>query len=257
MKVLDLDMDFFLNSVAHNICQSSCRRLPDDEYKPWTREDVISFIEQNLGLQKTKRIKGKIVKHHHEALCYWRFLIRKTLLQPPFEVIHVDSHADLGLGDSSWVFIFEDLLGLDVKDRSNVENYKNVFTKYKEPSIGDYLLFALAYRWISRLVYVSNPVCDGMDYPLYIKKRCSDDSKTIQLPHNRPATDLNTDYMRNAFLANAALEPEVNFEVITQLSAVNYTGNFDYITFSKSPNYTPQSSDFIVEIMKEYIEIEQ
>lgn len=59
----------------------------------------------------------------------------------PFEVVHVDSHADLALGCSSWIFIFDKLLGIDVEKRADIENYKNMFDDYRLP---DYLLYALA-----------------------------------------------------------------------------------------------------------------
>lgn len=254
MKILDIDMDYFLYEVPSCI-PSDCKTRLDDDYIPWGKEVVIKFMEKRLGLSKEKKIPGKIVQHHNEALYYWRDLVKKSKLQTPFDVIHVDSHADLGLGFSSWTFIFEKLLGLEVEKRCDIENYKTIFDKYSLPGIGDYLLFALSFRWISKLTYICNPTESGNDYLLYILKDCKEPNNKIQLPYNNKykASDLNDSYDRDRYLKSATLEPEVEFEIINKVKDINYNGDFDFITFCISPNYTPKSADFIIDIIKEYI----
>lgn len=255
MKILDIDMDYFLKEVPSFIPTNCNKRLPGDRFKSWSKKEVISFFKNNLGLSKNNKIQGKIVTHHHEALYFWRDLIKLSKLEVPFEVVHVDSHADLGLGFNSWIFIFEKLLGLDVKKRAEIENYKNVFNKYNLPDIGDYLLYALAFRWISKLTYVCNPSQKGDDYLLYILKDCKEYNNKIQLPYNNQhsATDLNNTKKRNEYLNTAVLEPEVEFEIINKIDSIRYNGDYNYVTFCISPNYTPKESDFIIDIIREYI----
>jgi hypothetical protein len=255
MIILDIDMDFFLNNVPHDISSSSLSRVNDEDYVPWNRTQVVNFLEESLGLSKKHKINGKIVTHHNEALYYWRELVLNSKIEVPFEVIHIDSHADLGLGSGSWVFIFEKLLGLDVDKRYDIENYKNYFDKYREPDIGDYLLFAIAFRWISSLTYICNPDEDGNDYIWYILKDLKEPNNKIQLPYNNqyPAIDLNDTYKRKIYLKSSILEPEIPFNIINNLNYVSYNGQFDYISFCISPNYTPKSADFIIDIIREYI----
>lgn len=271
MKVLDVDMDYFLYDVAHNISPKSKMRL-NDSYKVWEEENIINFIEKNLGLSKDKKIKGRIVTHHDEALYYWKELIEGGLLEKKFEVIHVDSHSDLGFSDSGKYFIFEKLLGLEEKERSKIEEYKTYFNEYKLPNIGNYLLFAIAFRWISKLTYVSNPVEKGNDYPFFIIKNFNDSSddsnKIIQLHYNEENSNVNNEYtlrkiVRNynqnkkiiqEYLKNSKLEPEVPFEIKKTIEEVKYNGDFDFITFCISPNYTPENADFIIDIFRDYIE---
>lgn len=263
MKILDIDMDYFLEDVPHFISQECTDRVSED-YKPWNKDKIIDFIENNLKLSKNNKIKGKIVHHHHEALYYWKDLIENNLLKTPFEVIHIDSHADLGLGFTSQFFIFKYLLGLNIDERINIQNYKNLFEKYNEPGIGDYLLFAIAFRWISKLTYVSNPSESGDDYSRFIMKNFEDSSKIIQLPYNNryKLQELFNYYGENRiakekeYLNTSILEPEVPFEIIKNLEDVKYNGYFDFITFCISPNYTPKSADFIIDIFKEYIEVD-
>ena len=112
MKVLDLDMDYFMKSVATFINESEPERLPEEDYgdSVWSEQEVRNFLEGNLGLSKQNRIRGRVVAGHNESLFFWRELIEKGDLSTPFDVIHVDSHADLGLGYSSWTHILDYLL---------------------------------------------------------------------------------------------------------------------------------------------------
>lgn len=255
MKVLDLDMDYFVNPVAAFVPENSNERLGDEEFIVWEKNKVVTFLEQNLKLSKNKKIKGRIVKNHNEVLYYWRDLIHSKKIDTPFEVIHVDSHADLGLGYASWAFIFEKLLGETVEDRDKIEEYAKNFDYKRKPGIGDFLLYALAFRWISKLTYICNPNEDGLDYLKYIMKNCDDYSGKIQLPFNKeyPATTLNNEWDVKKYLRTSILEPEVDFKIIRDIDEVNYNGDFDILTLSISPNYTPESADFIIDIIKDYI----
>ena len=98
MRILDIDMDYFLKEIPIIISENNTDRIPDEDYQVWSKEEVIDFLENKLGLSKETKIKGKIVIHHNEALYYWRTLIQEKRLFAPFEVVHIDSHADLGLG---------------------------------------------------------------------------------------------------------------------------------------------------------------
>lgn len=70
--------------------------------------------------------------------------------------MHIDSHADLGLGYSSWMHILNKVLSYPVDERVNHNQYVDCFGKTCIDGIGDYLLFAVAYRWISKIVYCAN-----------------------------------------------------------------------------------------------------
>ena len=57
-----------------------------------------------MGLSQSRKIPGRIVSDHNEALFFWEELINNKKLSDPFDVVHVDSHADLGLGGAAWSF---------------------------------------------------------------------------------------------------------------------------------------------------------
>lgn len=71
MKVLDLDMDYFMESIA-NTPFSVSERLSEEDYGDtvWSEYRVREFLEQNLGLSKTKKIPGRIVVGHNESLFF-------------------------------------------------------------------------------------------------------------------------------------------------------------------------------------------
>lgn len=253
MRILDIDMDYFLKEIPIMISGNSTVRISDDDYPVWSKDEVIDFFENRLGLSKEIKIKGKIVTHHNEALYHWRKLIQECRLSVPFEVVHIDSHADLGLGYPSWVFILDSLLSVSVEERIKIENYRDIFEKYYEPSIGDYLLFALAFRWISKLVYVCNPADMGNDYVWMILKDGIEPNDKIQLAYNKEMKAVEIASKTEKYYATAYREPEVDFEIVRRVEDVSYNGDFDYIIFCVSPNYTPAAADFIIEIMREYI----
>ena len=265
MRVLDIDMDYFMNYVAYGQSEDNDERLPEEGWgeEVWSVQKVRSFFEKNLGLSKNRKIRGRIVVGHNEALSYWRELIFDNRLSVPFEVIHIDSHADLGLGYLSHTYISSTLLGYPVKERPFYNQYTNEFGDVCEEKIGDYLLFAIAYRWISKLTYCANPQGEKNDYIMSTLKDFKENHaegrptfNTIQLLYNpgleKPCRSDSNDTKVN-YILSSCKEPEVPFLIIPTIEDVKYDGDFDYIVMAQSPNYTPASADFIMDILREYI----
>ena len=264
MRILDLDMDYFMESIANTPFYVT-ERLSEEEYgnDVWEKERVIDFLEHNLGLSKSKKIPGRIVKGHDESLYFWEELISKGQLQDPFEVVHVDSHADLGLGTPTSSFLQEGILLQPIETRRKIRDYSfNGDTK--KINIGDYLLWAIAYRMISKITYCANPNGDKNDYCWDTLKSFKENlirdepvSNYIQLKYNEnyklPEHDSSEEYIRK-YLDSCIEEPEVELKIIPTIENVDFDGNFDYAVLAQSPNYTPKSADFIMDLFKEYIE---
>ena len=251
--------------IIANVPDSVHERLSDDEHREfvWSEARVRSFLESNLGLSTDRKIPGRIVVGHNEALQFWKELIGTEDLTVPFEVVHVDSHADLGLGYNSWIYILDELLSYPVRERPQHNTYVDCFDRSRQESIGDYLLFAIAYRWISKLTYCANPNGSKNDYLWDILKDYEEEmiwddpvENAIQMLHN-PDMDF-PDYsddedVKTEYIRNSIKEPEVPFTIIPTIEAVCYKGNFDYVVMAQSPNYTPACADFIMDIVREYI----
>ena len=264
MKILDIDMDYFMERIA-SVNDDVIERLSEEDYGGcvWTEQRVRSFLENNLGLSKRNKIKGRIVAGHNEALFFWKELIASNALTTPFEVIHVDSHADLGLGFDSIYHIRKYLLAYPVEERPEHNRYVDFSGRMKIESIGDYLLFAIAYQWISKIIYCANPNGDKNDYIWQTLKDFEENliwdepvENTIQLLYN-PDMDLphynDNKFVKREYIKRSCKEPEVPLLIIPTVEAVNFDGKFDYIVMAQSPNYTPASADFIMDIVREYI----
>lgn len=174
----------------------------------------------------------------------------------------------MGLGYPSYTSIFTDILSLPVKRRCNIEDYP---IEYAKPKMGDYLLFAIACRWISSLVYVVHPESKGDDYLWFCVRQGEKDVTTgggfrshenltvenvIHLPC-LAGEDMKNFLLRNnlrEICNNSTQEPEVPFIITNDYDSIKSFGTFDYLVFSKSPNYTIASGDYIVDIIREYIE---
>lgn len=263
MKVLDLDMDYFMTNIAHTPF-SVKDRLTDEDYinSVWHEENVKQFLEQNLGLSKNHKITGRIVCGHNEALFFWKELIEGKKLKEPFDVIHVDSHADLGLGDPSHSFLQSSFLTLNIEQRRLIHNYEFI-DSIKEISIGDYLLWAIAYKMISSIIYCANPNGNKNDYIWETLKDFHEEpiwdkpvKDFIQLKYN-PNMEMpdhhSTDFYKKEYLEGAIKDPEVELLIIPTIEGVNFNGDFDFAVLAQSPNYTPANADFIMDIFKEYI----
>ena len=92
MKILDIDMDYFLDHPINGRLHSSNERVEDIECvnSVWREERVRAFFENNLDLSENRKLKGRIVKGHDDALYFWKELIDKKQLVAPFSVVHVD-----------------------------------------------------------------------------------------------------------------------------------------------------------------------
>ena len=151
MKVLDLDMDFFLTDACP--LAPLGKRPPEDCAEPYSDEQVIRFLEMQCGLSRAHPVPGMIFDTHDKALDFWLARMQCGELSAPFDVVHVDTHSDLAFGPPGTDFVLKAVLTRRPDARAALGAYR-AGRKLDE---ANYLLFALAFRWISRLTYVRNP----------------------------------------------------------------------------------------------------
>ena len=249
MRVLDIDLDFFLNDIAH-FANDYGDRLDESEYIPWKEAEVRNFLEFRCGLRIDNKVKGRILTHHQEAFLFWRDLIDKEQLKVPFEVIHVDAHADLGLGDASWVYIMQNLLHRPIEKRRYPErfHYKSNYYKF---GFGNYLAFAIGCRWVSKLTFVTHPEWHN-DLPWTLFKDLTENSGIIQLRKYDRKINLDTYVIRK--VEPLEVEPEVPFFTVPHTEFIN-DEPISFITLCQSPGYTPKTSDRLIPIISEYIDL--
>jgi hypothetical protein len=240
-RILDLDLDFFLNDAA-------ILRGPDDgrldgaDFPPWPLEQVLAFLHDQCGLRKP--MPGFVVENHGELFSRWREAIDGGQLNVPFHVTHVDAHADLGLGDLGYVYLMTSLL---------YEEPENRHPRAGQDALGDgnYLAFAISCRWLGELVYVFNDGGnDGDDALLYVLEGFDPQARNIQLAAVRSRQELFENLMTPKNLTVEHVEPTVPF-ARTGWRDFQADQPFDFVCLARSPTYTPPEADAIFDEIRQ------
>lgn len=231
MHFLDLDLDFFLNKNSYRTICNSGRQ--GSEYKPWSAPKLGHFLESRCGLSSDSPTPGRSVEIHDEVLNFWRMLIEYGWLKIPFEVVHVDAHPDLWVGD--WLSLTSEFLRVDSK-RCLVN------LREKQINSGNYLTFAIAYGWISSLIWIP------LTAPFKDLPEWDADARSILLQRKKRKLE---GYPTQG-LPKKAREYIIPFKIIPW-QRFRTSETFDYITLSRSPNFTPPESDRLIAVIEEYM----
>ncbi|MMZ57609.1 hypothetical protein D1872_195480 [compost metagenome] len=238
MKVLDIDLDFFLKKFPYHAED----RIWDESYEVWERSDVEEYLEEHCGLSKENPIRGRFFIEHDEAFWYWKELILDKKLRAPFEVVHIDSHSDLG--GRHFQYICDELLSQDVDERIHIDR------QYITSS--NYLIPAIACRWISKLTWVCHPKAEIDTARIYLKDY-RDESNAVQLKRfaknivKKPWSDI----VEGGYKP-ISIEPEIPFNTIV---CDDFYENqpFSYIVLAQSPHFTPPKADNLIDVIRQYI----
>ena len=238
MRVLDIDLDFFLADC--------CPLAPAGErpalagHEPWEESKVTAFLEEQCGLSARFPLPGAIFETHDEALVFWQARIRDGSLRVPFRVTHVDAHSDLGIGKPGPGFVLSSVLARRPDKRADPDNYY----KMRQLDEANYLLFALAFRWISELDNVRNP-------------RSRPDIPAAILAEGRSDLIRLSSFVSRLMESANGAEPQVPFHVYDDYSAFRADGKFDFITVAISPRYAPREADALLKVFERYIDVNQ
>jgi hypothetical protein len=245
LRFLDIDLDAFLSAVAH---WPEGGRLDPNHYVSWTEARLRDFLERQCGLSRSSPIKGWFVENHDAAFEVMRDLVVGG--SGPLEVVHVDAHADLGMGDPSWVDLIRHV-AKPIADRY----YPKRATEGL--NLGSWLAYALAAELISDLTYVY-PAGYGDDLPpIYFPSGDRTAGFIEMKAYTRPDLPMNgsvPDYHELYTLTpDVALAP-VPFRMVT-LDDYAAQAPFSAGLLCRSPDYTPETSDALIPIIGEYIDV--
>ncbi len=148
------------------------------------------------------------------------------------------------MGDSAYMYLANNLLGKPPADRFYPKTDKS-----QGLLPGNYLLFAIACRWIDRLVYVYHPR-GGRDVPEHIMRNHDPSSGHIQLKYYGEAATCHKVISRNS--SPIQVEPEVEFVAVPG-DVFEAERPFDMVYLAQSPKYSPRPSDALLEVIGKYI----
>lgn len=248
MKILDIDIDAFLDPRPQH--KSTNGRLSSNEYRPWSHSDIEYFLTRRCNLRKDHPLPGRVVTYHHEVFDIWKTLIETGQIDIPFHLTHVDSHADLGMGDASAGYIMGDLLHQPPDNRNDPKR-----GSHDGLLEGNYVSFALACRWISSIDYIHHPQLFCQNGKLHDIPNClfrDNDPHCGVIQLKTLPRDGHHSVQRLTTLTPIELEPEVPIRFI-QFADFRADGTYAFAFAAHSPDYTPSTSDSILEIIRNFI----
>jgi hypothetical protein len=252
--VLDLDLDFFVWPIAH---WADEKRRSRRDYRAASVAVVRRFLEDRCHLNRDDKILGREVVEHADAFTIWQRWLSEGKLDVPFEVVHLDAHADLGLGDAGYLYLLSEFLALPLEQRKNPRFASNALNS------GNFLTFAIANHWISKLTYVyptAPPRTDVAEKKKSAYSGCPNDLLRVHFRDGDPTTGLVELRHYNRKDAESAamgrnippihVEPAVPFECVAD-GGFAFAG-FTHMILAQSPQFTPPTADRLLSHIRNY-----
>ena len=235
MRVLDIDLDFFL---ADCCSLAEPGRRPDVKgCEPWDKTDVSRFLEDNCGLSQDRPLPGTIFETHDGALAFWKARLDEGSLTAPFHVTHIDAHSDLGIGRPGPGFVLCSVLCQSPQSRADIARY------YAQSQLDEanYLLFALAFRWIASLENVRAP------------RSRPDMPRELQMGASQGALHLSS-FASRLLEGKNGPEPAVPYREYADHRLFRAEKAYDFVTVAVSPRYAPKEADALLPVFEKYIQ---
>ena len=239
MRVLDIDLDFFLADTCP-LAEPGCRPCLKG-HEPWEKAETRRFLEEKLKLDSKHPIPGRVFETHDGALRFWNGLIGAGKLSVPFEVAHVDAHSDLGIGALGPALVLNGALCQRTDVRCDIKHY----CALGQLDEANYLLYALAFRWVSKLENLRNPKSRPDKPPEIVYERDASGVPTA-LRLVPPLPEL--------FEKLTGPEPVVPYRQYDDAQSYVPAGTFDYMSLAISPRYSPKEVDALIEVLSEYMQ---
>lgn len=249
MRVLDLDLDFFLHRVDH-FRDGADDRADAYDAPPWPLDDAIAFLTERCQLDG--RRPGFVVEHHNELFYRWGKAIEAGRMTTGLEVVHVDAHADLGMGDAAYAYLVGELAFSPIEDRYPTLLRRRPASRKEMLDLsnnaltdGNWLMFALACGWISSLTYVTTSgqrlLDDGRpgDLPLVLMKDFDRQADHLQVVATREEV---MRWFRGRPSVIEQRDPAVPFSTADRRD-YQAADPFDVVCLTRSPQYTPVEAD--------------
>jgi hypothetical protein len=226
-------------------------------YPPWPLDDAIAFLVERCLL--TERRPGFVVEHHSEVFYRWGEALAGSQMTAPLEVVHVDAHADLGVGGTAYAYLMSELAFESIEDRYELLRARRPRSREemldlenRAVSDGNWLMFALACGWLSGLTYVTNSCAERSD-----GARPNDLMFLLMQGFDLQADHLQVIGTREDFIGRFG-HPRV---IEHRDSAVPFATRvwreyqapepFDVVCLTRSPEYTPVEADPIFDSIVE------
>lgn len=260
MLILHIDIDFFVDPVVYYRTDTG-PRPSGREFRAEAADAVKYFAEKQCRLSLRSKIPGAAVVHNDEVLTKMEEFIGRGLITAPFELIHVDAHADLGVGnhDRSFERITTDLLHRPQNDR-----LPHIRSGYGALGFGNWLAFTLACRLVDKLTVVRHPAAKDDLHPAYFSEYLAPDWQkrpTRRDFHVRLQPLTADEHSTGAWRRTGAwgrkllhpIEAPLIPATIIERAAFQLDRAPDLLFLCQSPGYSPPSADRIFRSLSKYL----
>lgn len=251
MRVLSIDIDFFVTPVAHGISFSTTRRLSENRYKTVPDSELLQYLAR-FGLSAdSPAVPGVFIRDHVGAYDVIADLVGQHGT-PIDELVHVDAHADLGMGDSGYCYLL-----LDVAHRPLARRRRPRRRRMSGLNSGNWLPFVVANQWVRSVRFVPPSNSPGDIVATYFREYPPLSNSSIEIIAAQEA-DLGV----VAYQGTCALERAAVFRARPVVASAEFTicdhqsvsfARPDYVIICQSPQYTPSSADRIFELSEPFV----
>lgn len=252
MRILDIDLDFFLDEIAH-FRKRNTQRLSNKKYIPWNYKQVECFLEKQIGLSKENPVAGKIFVHHDEVFHFLSKELQDDKITGPFSLTHIDAHSDMATGvDGCFLYIMEELLRRPLKKRYDVSTAGN----WEKLNPGNFIIYMAACSMLQDLTFVKHHKTNEKHMPLFFEDN-NVDSNILQMKV------YNKGLIKDLAMSTDLLGKISNYQSTNKGRRIKYKEAdwcsyknkrpFDRIFLTQSPSFTPSNSDDLIPVISQYM----
>jgi len=247
MRILDIDLDFFVRPIAHE--REGSDRLPEAEVEEVASIDTIStFLETQCNLSRKRKTPGMLFEEHEEVFAAIRLMAEKQDIAGKLELDHVDAHSDTGSGwGISWRYVFTELLQQPPEGRLDPHRGPKALNS------GNFIIFLAACRWL-KCVNFYYPVGWKNEIQHVFMKDFSAYSPFIQLKRYNSEDIALAGVSAPLDKIPHELEPGIPFTCLPA-KAMQPGAPYDWVFLTRSPAFTPKSADAAFDFISGYLEL--
>jgi len=246
MLVLSLDIDFFVDPIAHDEPIGSDDRLSDTNYSTDPDAIVTSFLEKQCLLTMDSPVPGFAIRDHDAAWDVLRFF-HEQRQHCPVDLIHIDAHSDLGMGDPGYVYLLTKWLRPSPSSEPK--------RAWGGMNLANWLAFAAAGNLVRKIEFVPRNHPPSDLFPYYLDPPPPSVATRLvfrDVTESELSTEVNGQENPWPFLQSKKIIRSVPWKT-TPMAKFKMATAPDFVIVCQSPQFTPPSADRALELALRYV----
>ncbi len=259
INILDIDLDFFMHTPFFGLSDGG-PRLSTAGYKAWNIAETKDFLENNCNLTKGSVRNRAFFENHSEVFYFLRDLYIRHNYNTKFSIDHIDTHADLGGGDASFMYICSEMVNLPSKKKL----FPEPWVMHEKLGSGNYLAYLAASEMVNKINFIYNPKLKEAAVPpihcldfkqdsgfLEFKKFTR--SQVYYIENDLSMIPLKEGIAKVKEMGFSRVEPLIPFHTING-NDFKTNKEYQYLLLTRSPGFTTSDSDKLIPVIMDYSE---